>query len=177
MVLDGVGALLVFLLLSSTYYGVQRRRAITEESDRQQFVVLKQFMVLLVLATLLVLIGHDLLLMLRSGVWVHSVDRFYLILIFADLLLMLVAVRYTLYYPDIFRYSAFMLVTVFIRFSLLAPAYYHALLSLFSVLFAIAVVYFHNLFTDGRLTYITKNPPPAKEGTEPFPNSASNLSL
>lgn len=173
MVSDGVGALLVFLLLS-TYYGVQRHRAITEESDRQQFVVLKQFVALLVLATLLVLIGHDLLLMLRSGVWVHSVDRFYLTLIFADLLLMLVAVRYTLHYPDIFRYSAFVLVTVFIRFSLLAPAYYNALLSLFSVLFAIAVVYFHNLFTDGRLTYITKNPPSAKEGIGPFPGSPHN---
>ena len=176
MVSDGVGKLLMFLLLS-TYHGVQRHRAITEESDRQQFAVLKQFVALLVLATLLMLISHDLLLMLRSGVWVHSVDRFYLILIVADLLLMLVAVRYTLHYPDIFRYSAFVLVTVFIRFSLLAPAYYNALLSLFLVLFAIAVVYFHNLFTDGRLIYITKNPPPAKEGTGSFPNSASDLSL
>ena len=161
MVSDGVGALVVFLLLSF-YYGVQRHRAITEAGDQKEFVVLKQFIALLVLATLLTLSGHDLLYMLRSGVWVHSVDRFYLILIFADLLFMLVAFRYTLHYPDIFRYSAFVLVTVFIRFSLLAPVYYNALLSLFSVLFAIAVVYFHNLFTDGRLAYIAKNQPPAK---------------
>ena len=160
MVSDGVGALLVFLLLSF-YYGVQRHRAITAEGDRQQFVALKQFVALLVLATLLALAGHDLLHLLRSGVWVQSVDQFYLILIFADLLLMLVAFRYTLHYPDIFRYSAFVLVTVFIRFSLLAPVYYNALLSLISVLFAIAVVYFHNLFTDGRLAYIAKNRPPA----------------
>lgn len=161
MVSDGVGALLVFLLLSF-YYGVQRHRAVTQEGDRQQFVGLKQFVALLVLATLLVLSAHDLLHLLRSGVWVQSVDQFYLILIFADLLLMLVAFRYTLHYPDIFRYSAFVLVTVFIRFSLLAPVYYNAMLSLFSVLFAIAVVHFHNLFTDGRLAYITKNQPPAK---------------
>ena len=161
MVSDGLGALLVFLLLS-IYYGVQRHRAITEEGDRQEFVVLKQFVALLVLGALLVLSGHDLLLMLRSGVWVHSVDRFYLMLIFADLLLMLVAFRYTLHYPDIFRYSAFVLVTVFIRFSLLAPVYYNALLGLFSVIFAIAVVYFHTLFTDGRLAYLAQHQPPAK---------------
>ena len=161
MVSDGVGALLVFLLLS-IYYGVQRHRAITEEGDRQEFVVLKQFIALLVLGTLLVLAGHDLWHVLRSGVWVQSVDRFYLMLIFADLLLLLVAFRYTLHYPDIFRYSAFVLVTVFIRFSLLAPAYYNALLSLFSVLFAIAVVYFHTLFIDGRLAYISKNQPPTQ---------------
>ena len=101
MVADGVGALLVFLLLS-IYYGVQRHRAITADGDRQQFVALKQLVALLVLATLLVLSGHDLLLMLRSGVWVHSVDRFYLMLIFADLLLMLVAFRYTLIFPIFF---------------------------------------------------------------------------
>lgn len=162
MVSDGVGALLVFLLLSF-YYGVQRHRAITgEEGDRQEFVALKQFIALLVLATLLGLSGHDVLHLLRTGVWVQSVDRFYLILIFADLLFMLVAFRYTLHYPDIFRYSAFVLVTVFIRFSLLAPVYFNALLSLFSVVFAIAVVYFHNLFTDGRLAYIAKKQPPAE---------------
>jgi len=161
MVSDGVGALMVFLLLSF-YYGVQRHRAVTAEGDRLQFVALKQFIALLVLIALLALSGHDLLHMLRSGVWVQTVDRFYLILIFADLLFMLVAFRYTLHYPDIFRYSAFVLVTVFIRFSLLAPVYYNALLSLFSVVFAIAVVYFHTLFTDGRLAYINKNQPPAR---------------
>lgn len=152
MVSDGVGALVVFLLLS-IYYGVQRHRPITQEVDRQQFVRLKQLIALLVLLALVGFSGFDLFHALRSGTWVPSVDRFYMILIFADLLFMLVAFRYTLHYPDIFRYSAFVLVTVFIRFSLLAPVYYNALLSLFSVVFAIAVVYCHNLFTDGRLDY------------------------
>ncbi len=158
MVADGVGALLVFLLLS-VYYGIQRHRSITQEGDKLQFVLLKQFIALLVLITLLGMYGYDVLNMFSSSHWVQSADRFYMILIFGDLLFMLVAFRYTLHYPDIFRYSAFVLVTVFIRFSLLAPVYYNALLSLFSVVFAIAVVYFHNLFTDGRLAYITKNQP------------------
>ncbi len=160
MIADGVGSLFVFLLLS-VYYGLQRHRAITQEgADKQQFVALKQFISLLVLLTLLLMSAYDLYHLLRSGVWVQSADRFYLILIFADLLFMLVAFRYTLHYPDIFRYSAFVLVTVFIRFSLLAPAYYNALLGLFSVVFAIAVVYFHGLFTDGRLRYLRKPAPP-----------------
>lgn len=156
MVADGGGALLVFLLLSF-YYGVQRHRAITQEGDRAGFVQLKQFIALLVLAALLFLIGHDVYQALRTGHWVQSVDRFYLLLIYADVLFLLVAFRYTLHYPDIFRYSAFVLVTVFIRFSLLAPVYYNALLGVFSVAFAIAVVYFHTLFTDGRLAYIARN--------------------
>ena len=156
MVADGGGALLVFLLLS-LYYGMQRHRAITQEGDRAGFVLLKQFIALLVLAALVSLIGHDVYQALRTGYWMQSVDRFYLLLIYADVLFLLVAFRYTLHYPDIFRYSAFVLVTVFIRFSLLAPVYYNALLGVFSVVFAIAVVYFHTLFTDGRLGYIARN--------------------
>lgn len=170
MVADGGGALLVFLLLS-LYYGVQRHRAITQEGDRAGFVQLKQFIALLVLAALLLLIGHDVYEALRTGHWVQSVDRFYLLLIYADVLFLLVAFRYTLHYPDIFRYSAFVLVTVFIRFSLLAPVYYNALLGVFSVMFAIAVVYFHTLFTDGRLAYIARYQPqpptPASETIVP----------
>lgn len=172
MVADGGGALLVFLLLS-LYYGVQRHRAITPEADRAGFVQLKQFIALLVLAALVLLIGHDVYLALRSGHWVQSVDRFYLLLIYADVLFLLVAFRYTLHYPDIFRYSAFVLVTVFIRFSLLAPVYYNALLGVFSVVFAIAVVYFHTVFTDGRLAYIARHqhrpPDPPAAAREPAP--------
>lgn len=174
MVADGGGALLVFLLLS-LYYGVQRHRAITQEADRAGFVQLKQFIALLVLAALVLLIGHDVYLALRSGHWVQSVDRFYLLLIYADVLFLLVAFRYTLHYPDIFRYSAFVLVTVFIRFSLLAPVYYNALLGVFSVVFAIAVVYFHTVFTDGRLAYIARHQnrlpdPPAVASNTPLPS-------
>ena len=165
MVADGGGALLVFLLLS-LYYGVQRHRAITQEGDRAGFVHLKQFIALLVLAALLFLIGHDVYQALCTGHWVQSVDRFYLLLIYADVLFLLVAFRYTLHYPDIFRYSAFVLVTVFIRFSLLAPVYYNALLGVFSVAFAIAVVYFHTLFTDGRLAYIARNTPGQNNSAE-----------
>ena len=155
MVSDGAGALLVFLLLS-VYYGVQRHRAVTTEADREAFVRLKQFVALLVLVALVVTAVYDGYEVLLIGHWVHSVDRFFQLLIFADVLLLLVAFRYTLHYPDIFRYSAFVLVTVFIRFSLLAPVYYNAMMSLFSVVFAIAVVYFHNLFNNGRQDYIAQ---------------------
>ena len=170
MVSDGGGALLVFLLLSF-YYGVQRHRAITQEADRVGFVQLKQLIALLVLTALITLVGHDVYQALYSGHWVQSVDRFYLLLIYADVLFLLVAFRYTLHYPDIFRYSAFVLVTVFIRFSLLAPVYYNALLGVFSVVFAIAVVYFHTLFTEGRLAYIARN----QHRSEAPPAAASEM--
>ena len=146
MIADGVGAVLVFLLLS-VYYGLQRHRPVAAEADREAFVRIKQGVALLVLGGLLVLAGHDGYQAWHTGQWVPSVGRFYLLLIFADVLLLLVAFRYARHYPELFRYSGFVLVTVFLRFSLLAPPYYNSALGVFSVLFAIAVAYCHRRFT------------------------------
>ncbi len=155
MISDGVGSSIVFLLLS-VYYNMQQHRPVTGPQDKVQFVILKQYIALLVFISLIVLETNDVYHFINTGVWVQSIDQFYMILIFADLLFMLVAFKYTLHYPDVFRYAAFVLVTVFIRLSLMAPVYYNAMLAIFAVLFAIAVSHAHNIFTQGRLNYITK---------------------
>jgi hypothetical protein len=154
MLTDGFGATIVFLLIS-WYYSMQRHRAITDENGRSEFVGLKKLIALLVLISLFILTAFDLIHFVKTGTYMQSLQQFYLILIFADLLFMLVAFRFMLHYPDVFRYSAFVLVTVFIRMSLMAPVYYNALMSVLSILFAIGIVYFHNLFMDGRLKFIT----------------------
>jgi len=155
MISDGVGSSIVFLLLS-VYYHLQQHRPVTAPKDKVQFIMLKQYIALLVFISLFFLAINDVYNFVNTGVLVHSIDQFYMILIFADLLFMLVAFKYTLHYPDVFRYAAFVLVTVFIRLSLLAPVYYNALLAIFAVLFAIAVAHAHNIFTQGRLNYITR---------------------
>ena len=155
MISDGVGSSIVFLLLS-VYYHLQQHRPVTAPKDKVQFIILKQYIALIVFISLFFLAINDLYNFINTGVLVHSIDQFYMILIFTDLLFMLVAFKYTLHYPDVFRYAAFVLVTVFIRLSLMAPVYYNALLAIFAVLFAIAVAQAHNIFTQGRLNYITR---------------------
>lgn len=155
MISDGVGSSILFLLLS-VYYNMQQHRSVTAEKDKSQFIILKQYIALLVFISLFFLETNDVYNFVNSGIWVQSIDQFYMILIFADLLFMLIAFRYTLHYPDVFRYAAFVLVTVFIRLSLMAPVYYNAMLALFAVLFAIAVTHSHNIFTQGRLQYISR---------------------
>ncbi len=154
MISDGLGSSVVFLLLS-LYYHLQKHRPVTAPKDKLQFTNLKQYIALLVFISLFFLAINDVFNFINTGILVHSIDLFYMMLIFADLLFMLVAFKYTLHYPDVFRYAAFVLVTVFIRLSLLAPVYYNALLAIFSVLFAIAVTHAHNIFAQGRLNYIT----------------------
>jgi len=155
MVSDGLGSSVVFLLLS-LYYHLQKHRPVTAPKDKLQFTNLKQYIALFVFISLFFLAINDVFNFINTGILVHSIDLFYMMLIFADLLFMLVAFKYTLHYPDVFRYAAFVLVTVFIRLSLLAPVYYNALLAIFAVLFAIAVTHAHNIFTQGRLNYITQ---------------------
>ena len=167
MIADGVGALLVFLLLS-VYYDLQRHRPVAPEADQQAFVRLKQGIALLVLGALLALAVYDGCQAWRTGQLVPSVGRFYLLLIFADVLFLLVAFRYTRSFAELFRYSAFVLVTVFLRFSLLAPPYYNAGLGVFSVLFAIAVAYCHRRFTASPRHWTSKN--------SPLPRSAATQS-
>ncbi|MCY7291425.1 MAG: hypothetical protein LH615_04510 [Ferruginibacter sp.] len=146
----------IVLLLLSVYDRLQQHRPVTAPKDKVQFIMLKQYIALLVFSSLFFLAINDVYNFINTGVLVHSIDQFYMILIFAGLLFMLVAFKYTLHYQDVFRYAAFVLVTVFIRLSLLAPVYYNALLAIFAVLFAIAVAHAHNIFTQGRLNYITR---------------------
>jgi hypothetical protein len=70
------------------------------------------------------------------------------------MLLMLAAFRYVIHYPNIFRYSAFVLITIFIRIALMAPVYYNAIIGVGTVLFGIGVVYVHNLFIEGRTKHL-----------------------
>ena len=75
----------------------------------------------------------------QKGSYLSSFNTFYTVLIFSDLLIVLIAMRYTLEYPKIFRYSAFVLTTVLIRISLTAPPYINAGLGIIAALFLLAM--------------------------------------
>lgn len=157
MIAYGSGSLLIFFLVSF-YYKIQKHKSITNDgAEKQKFVALKQIIAMLVLISLLVLQCADVYHLFSEGKWLHSVDKFYLILIFADLLFLFAAFKYTIHYPDIFRYSAFVLVTVFIRISLLSTAYLGTAIGILAALFAITITFFYNLFIQDRLNYINNH--------------------
>lgn len=157
MGIDAITSIVIFAL-TSKYYGIQKHRQITEETDKRRFVNLKKLVAFGVLIGLFISVYEDILQYFQTGYFHPSYHIFYLMLIFADTLLMLSAFRYVIHFPNVFRYSAFVLITIFIRISLLAPIYYNVLIAIGSVLFGIAVVYLHNSYLDGRLKYIKDNP-------------------
>ena len=150
------GAALIIFFLTGWFYSIQKHRQITDDLERTKFINLKKIIAIGVLIGLLVSVFFDIKRYLATGLFHPSYPLFYLVLIFSDMLLMLAAFRYVIHYPNIFRYSAFVLITIFIRIALMAPVYYNAIIGIGTVLFGIGVAYIHNLFFEGRVKHLVK---------------------
>jgi len=146
MFYDAFGALVIFFLLGF-YYKVQLHERITyTDSEQTVFVRFKQ---LIAMGLLLIFIGlelYDIEELIRLGSYEPSINSFYFILIFADVLILLYSLRYTSKYYNIFRYSSFAFATILIRLSLSAAPPINSLLGILAVLFVLGITYAYNYF-------------------------------
>ncbi|MBX2877249.1 MAG: hypothetical protein KTR30_34330 [Saprospiraceae bacterium] len=146
MVADAFGSLSIFVVIG-VYYKTQKRIRLTEsEEEHQQFKDFKKFVALLLLIVFIIIGLFDTWAFFEKGSYLSSFNTFYTVLIFSDILIVLIAMRYTLEYPKIFRYSAFVLTTVLIRISLTAPPYLNAALGIVASLFLLAMTFAFNYF-------------------------------
>ena len=143
---DAGGALAVFAAVW-LFYRLQRHRPITSVAeDREQFVRAKKLVALLLLASFAAIGLHDAWQLLSGGTPYNFFVAFYTLLIFSDILLVLVSLRYTSTYPVVFRNSGFAAATVFLRLALTAPPYVNAALGLGAVLFACGLTAVYNRY-------------------------------
>jgi hypothetical protein len=143
---DAVGALAVFVLLG-LYYRMQRHQPISEDAgDRESFIAAKKAVALALLAGY-VFIGFasikQLILGDRPFLFFES---FYTLLIFCDLLIVLISIRYTSNYRVVFRNSAFAVATVLIRLALSAPPYFNVLIGVGAAAFSVGLTAAYNTF-------------------------------
>ncbi len=141
---DALGALLIFVFLGF-YYAMQKHPPITKDAEEQdRFVAAKKLLSLVLLVTFIV-IG---LINLYRLVWGHPTHDFfsvfYTILIFSDILVVLISLRYSYRYCTLFRNSGFALATVFIRLALSADPYVNVGLGIGAALFALLLTYSYN---------------------------------
>ena len=142
---DGAGALVVFagVLL---FDRLQRHRPITADSGEQaRFVSAKKAIALALLAAIAVAGVDDLLRYALGADPYPFFDRVFTALIFADVLLVLVSLRYTSTYAVIFRNAGFALATVVMRLALVAPVVPGVLLGVGSTAFLLALAWLYNL--------------------------------
>ena len=88
---------------------------------------------------------------LRSGASWHATEEyfqvFYTLLIFADVLVVLISLRYSTAFPVVFRYFGFAVATVLIRVALTAPRVVDAALGITATLFALGLTWVYNRST------------------------------
>jgi len=142
---DAVGAVMVFLIIG-LFYRAQRHTQITSNAEEQlNFVMLKKFVASVMLLTFIVIGVYSLVDFFRTGQYHELFHLYYTILIFVDILILIISLRYSNLYVHLFRYSSFALATVIIRLSLSAPKYYNVLLSVAAGLFVLLVANVYNL--------------------------------
>jgi hypothetical protein len=148
MASDTGGALLIFVALG-VYYRLQRHVPITTADDRASFVATKKALSLVLLAVFCSIGARDIWQFVTTGRGFPFFEAFYTVLIFTDVLLVLISLRYSSTYRVVFRNSGFAAATVFMRLALTAPPYVNAALGLGAVVLACGLTLAYNNFGTG----------------------------
>jgi hypothetical protein len=146
IVSDAAGALLIFILLG-IYYRLQRHRAITKDAqDQFRFVTAKRLLALLMLLAFLWIAVQGMIVYIQTGIQIHFFEIFFTVLVFYDILVVFISLRYTSTYHVVFRNSAFALSTVVIRLAITAPPFVNVMLGIGSALFTVGLTLAYNRF-------------------------------
>ena len=143
MASDALGAVVVFAVVA-WYYRLQRHQPITSPDERTSFVAAKKSLALLLLVVLVGIAVDDLW---RWGTEQHVYqffEVFYTVLIFSDVLIVLLSLRYSSTYRMVFRNSGFAVATVFLRLALAAPPIVNAAMGVGAVGLACGLTVIYN---------------------------------
>jgi hypothetical protein len=149
MVSDAAGALAVFVLLGAFSRAQRHRPITTDDAEQRDFVATKKGIGLLLFLALLAIAAIDLRRELAGEPTFSVFAGFYTVLIFSDVLIVLVSLRYSSTYAVFFRNSGFTVATVFIRLALAAAPPWNAALGVGSALFALGLTHAYNRFRPG----------------------------
>jgi hypothetical protein len=129
------GALVLFVGLGF-YYAAQKHRPLSEDqADRESFVAAKKAIALLLLGVLVLLAARSLWGIVTAYHPEPFFEPFYTVLIFADVLVVLISLRYSASYHIVFRNSGLAVATVVLRVALAAPSPYISLLGIAAIAF------------------------------------------
>lgn len=144
VVVDATAALLIFLTLG-LFYTLQKHQPITQTGVEQRYFVAQKKLVANVL--LVILTGLGVYVVVGPFVTTDVLpffDTFYTVLIFTDILIVLISLRYSATYHVVFRNSGYAAATVMIRLALAGPRYLGAALGVGAALFNLGVAAAYN---------------------------------
>ncbi|MEW6594141.1 MAG: hypothetical protein AB1413_04630 [Thermodesulfobacteriota bacterium] len=146
IVASAAGALLIFVILGF-FYRLQKPHPLKmPPEDRNKFILAKKLIALALLTSFLALGMYDVWSYVRHGHPEKIFEMFYTLLIFSDVLIVLISLRYSSHYLVAFRNSGFAVATMLIRLALLAPTTIGAILGVGTALFALGITIAYNAF-------------------------------
>ena len=148
MLADAFGALAVFIMLGFFYRYQMHKKITSDKSAQNRFVSVKKMLSLVMLVVFTVIGGLEIYKFGAGAEGFPFFDTFYTVLIFTDILIVLISLRYSTTFAIVFRNSGFALSTVLIRLALTAPPYVNVGLGLSAVLFAFGLTLAYNRFGD-----------------------------
>jgi len=147
ILITGISALAIFMILGY-YYRIQRHIPLTTDAmERRSFVQAKKLVALLLMISFVALMGIDLYKYFQKiELRTSPFEPFYTLIVFSDVLIVLISLRYGSRYHVAFRNSGFAVATVLIRLSLMAPPMTGAMLGVVAALFALGVTMAYNAY-------------------------------
>ncbi len=146
MFVYGAASLFVYFIIGIVYK--KQRHIIICRTDKAQrnFVRFKRVISLLLLIAFFVITAIDFNNLIINNIYTASFHMFFTILIFSDIMILLITIRYALDYRTMYRYSAFILATIFIRIALTSHPYYDIVIGSASALYLLFLVLTYNYF-------------------------------
>ncbi len=146
MFMDALGAFFVFTALGFFYRFQRHTTTIPNTRDLENFINSKKLIGLALLGVF-VFICVDETVRLVAGVHTYPFfEAFYTVLIFSDILIVLLSLRYSQTYRVVFRNSGFVLATVFMRLAMTAPDTLNAIVGVASILLALCLTLAYNAY-------------------------------
>ena len=186
VVVDATGGLAIFALVG-VFYALQKHQNITSSADElHRFVDSKKTLATALLTLFAGILAYSAFTALDGDLSYPVFETIFTVLIFSDVLIVLLSLRYGSAYHVVFRNSGFAVATVMIRLALAGPRYIDAALGVGAALFAIGVTLSYNYVspvltadaeTRARRASMLAGPDPAsKEPGEDAPTDDPNAS-
>ncbi|HQU84299.1 MAG TPA: hypothetical protein PKY59_14275 [Pyrinomonadaceae bacterium] len=143
---DALGGLIIFGLLGVFYYLQKHRRITDNDEELASFILAKKILALTLLATFILIGLFDAWLWFANRQIFKFFEVFYTILVFSDILLVLISLRYNSTYSIVFRNSGFAVATILLRLALTAPPFINVSLGVAAIGLSIGLTYIYNNF-------------------------------
>jgi hypothetical protein len=147
IVCNAGAAILLFVVLG-IFYHLRPKPCHMSEDDKIEFISLKKCVALVIFLIFAVIAGFYAFSPHLKWDVGEIFQSFFTCLIFSDILLVLVSLRYLPVYHALFRNSAYAVATLLIRLALVAPPFYGAGISAVAALLILAIAWSYSKFAE-----------------------------